>query len=198
MNSNALIIIAKYPDKENVKTRLKDVMPDEKRLELYEALLHRTVENLGTIPGTDTFIAFAPGDAEDYFLQFGTGLIPLEPGDLGTGMFMAFSKVFNAGYRKAALVGADIPDLSASIILDAFDVLSQKSLVFGPAKDGGYYLVGMRKLIREVFENVPWSSEQTLEKSIAQAKSVGESAGFTKTLYDIDTIEDVKRAGFMF
>jgi rSAM/selenodomain-associated transferase 1 len=198
MNSNALIIIAKYPDKENVKTRLKELMPDEKRLEIYETLLHRTVENLGTIAGTDTFIAFVPGETEDYFLQFGVRLVPLDRGDLGTGMYAAFKEVFDAGYQKAALVGADIPDLSTSIILDAFDVLSENSLVYGPAIDGGYYLVGMKKLIREVFENVPWSSEQTLEKSIVQANSIGESVGFTKTLYDIDTLEDVKRAGFIF
>lgn len=197
MNSNALIIIAKYPYKDNVMTRLRGVMPDEKRLELYESLLHSTLEKLGKVPGTDTFIAFAPGEAEDYFLRFGARLIPLDRKDLGRGMFTAFKEVFNAGYRKAALVGADIPDLSVSIILDAFDVLSENSVVFGPAKDGGYYLVGMKKLIKEVFENVPWSSEQTLEKSVLQAKSAGESVGFTRTLYDIDTAEDLKRAGLI-
>jgi glycosyltransferase A (GT-A) superfamily protein (DUF2064 family) len=110
-------------------------------------------------------------------------------------MFEAFTEVLNSGYKKAALVGADIPDLSASTILDAFTILSDKDLVYGPAEDGGYYLVGMRKLIKEVFKSVPWSSSQTLNKSLKQAKDFGYSVGFTNTLSDIDTIEDLKKYG---
>ena len=197
MNKNALIIIAKYPEKDNVKTRLKGLMPDDKRLELYIRLLKNTVKKLGTITGVDTFIAFAPDNANEYFSQFRVGLIPLHKGDLGRRMLDAFTVVFKSGYQKAALVGADIPDLSKSVILDAFEILSDTDLVYGPAKDGGYYLVGMRKLIKEVFKSVPWSSDQTLKKSIEQAKRFHYSIGFTKTLSDIDTIDDVKNSGLL-
>ncbi|HDH05203.1 MAG TPA: glycosyltransferase [Nitrospirae bacterium] len=197
MNKNALIIIAKYPEKDNVKTRLKGLMPDEKRLELYVSLLNQTMQKLGSIPAIDTFIAFAPENTEKYFLQFNVKLIPLHRGGLGAKMFEAFKYVFNAGYEKAALVGVDIPDLTDSTILNAFDLLSGSDLVYGPAKDGGYYLVGMRKLVREVFEDVPWSSDQTLNRSLEQAKRFGYSVGFTEMLSDIDTIEDVKRTGFL-
>ncbi|MEN8265359.1 MAG: glycosyltransferase, partial [Nitrospirota bacterium] len=62
---------------------------------------------------------------------------------------------------------------------------------------GGYYLVGMRELIKEVFESIPWSSDQTLKKSIEQAKRFHFSIGLTKTLSDIDTIDDVKNAGLL-
>jgi glycosyltransferase A (GT-A) superfamily protein (DUF2064 family) len=112
-------------------------------------------------------------------------------------MYKAFNEVFSAGYQRAALVGADIPDLSSAIIMNAIDVLSSHDLVFGPAADGGYYLVGMRTLIKEVFEDVPWSSDQTLEKSLDQSKKFKYSVGFTETLSDIDTIKDVKRAGLL-
>jgi rSAM/selenodomain-associated transferase 1 len=197
MNSNALIIIAKYPEKESVLTRLKESMSDEKRLDLYVSLLNRTVKELCSIPGVDTFIAYAPQERRDYFSRFNLKLIPLTGGDLGTGMIEAFSEVFNLGYSRASLVGTDIPDLSAEIILESFEILSEKDLVFGPATDGGYYLVGMRKLIREVFEGVPWSSDKTLLKSLEQAKRSGYSAGLTEILSDIDRIEDVKRAGLI-
>ena len=110
-------------------------------------------------------------------------------------MCEAFEEVLNSGYKKAALVGADIPDLSAEIVLKAFDLLSDKDLVFGPAEDGGYYLVGMNRLIREIFKNVPWSSDQTLSRSLQEAKKYGYTTGFTETLNDIDTIEDVKSSG---
>lgn len=197
MNRNALIIIAKHPEKESVMTRLKGLMPDDKRLALYITLLNRTLRKLGSIPGVDTFIAFAPESAGEYFKQFNVKLIPLYEGDLGAGMFEAFREVFGSGYQRASLVGADIPDLSDSIILDSFDILSENDLVYGPARDGGYYLIGMRRLIKEVFKNVPWSSDQTLKKSLEQADRFGYRTGFTKVLSDIDTIEDVKSSGFL-
>jgi len=197
MNKNALIIIAKYPAAERVKTRLKGLMPDKKRVELYVSLVEHAVKRLRAIPGVDTFIAYAPPDAEDYFSRFGINLIPLFAGDLGERMQYAFTKVFAGGYQKAALVGVDIPDLSAAIILKSFELLSDNDIVFGPAKDGGYYLVGMKTLIKEIFENVPWSSVQTLKRSIDQAGKAGYSTAFTEMLSDIDTIEDAKRAGLI-
>lgn len=195
MSKNALIIIAKYPEEGTVKTRLKGVLSDQERLKLYVTLLTHTVEKLRAIHGVNTFIAFAPEGSHEYFSQFNVGLISLHKGDLGIRMFEAFKEVFDTGYQKAALVGADIPDLSASIILSAMNILSDNDLVYGPAKDGGYYLVGMSRLIREVFEDVPWSSDQTLKKSILKAEEYNYSVDFTETLSDIDTIDDLKRAG---
>ena len=197
MNKNALIIIAKYPEEGSVKTRLKGVLSDQERLKLYVTLLKHTVEKLKAIRGVDTFIAFAPEGSRKYFSQFNVGLISLHKGDLGIRMFEAFNKVFDIGYQKAALVGADIPDLSASIILNAMNILSDNKLVYGPAKDGGYYLVGMSRLIKEVFEDVPWSSDQTLKNSLSKADECNYSVGFTETLSDIDTIDDLKRAGLI-
>ncbi len=195
MNKNALIIIAKYPEKGRVKTRLKGHMSDEEIVRLYTTLLERTIKELRSISGIDTFIAFAPQSSRDYFSEFKLRLIPLHKEGLGKRMLEAFEEVFLSGYKKAALVGADIPDLSVNLVFEAFNVLSDKDLVFGPAKDGGYYLIGMSRLIREVFENVPWSSDQTLNRSLVEANKNGYSSGFTETLNDIDTIEDVKSSG---
>lgn len=195
-HSKALIIIAKFPDADRVKTRLRGSLPDEQRLELYVALLEHSVNKLKAIPGIDTFIAYAPEQAGTYFSQFRLPLIALRQCGLGENMCEAFEDVFHRGYRKAALVGTDIPGLSPAIIRKAFAILSHKDLVYGPARDGGYYLVGMRRLIKDVFEDVPWSSNQTLEKSIAQAARAGATVGFTETLSDLDTIEDFKVLGF--
>jgi rSAM/selenodomain-associated transferase 1 len=197
IDRQALIIIAKRPEKGKVKTRLNSHMPQDKVLRLYEYLLERTVQKLKTIRGVDTHIAFAPEESIDYFSEFGVNLIPLHKGNLGIRMSEAFEELFNRGYRKAVLVGADIPDLSSGIIINAFDVLSNNDLVFGPAKDGGYYLVGMSKFIKEIFENVPWSTDKTLIQSLDQAKRFRLTVGFTDTLSDIDNIEDVERAGLL-
>lgn len=195
MNRKALIIIAKRPENGKVKTRLNGFMSGDRILRLYMHLLDHTVKKLGDIPGVTTFIAFAPEDAGEYFSRFDVRTIPLPWSDLGTTMFNAFAEVFHAGYQKAALVGADIPDLSATIVLKAFELLSDNDLVFGPAEDGGYYLIGMTKLIQEVFDSVPWSSRETLKKTLEQAHRAGYSTAFTETLSDIDTIEDVKKSG---
>jgi len=197
MNTDALIIIAKHPEKGKVKTRLNGHLSDDKIVELYIYLLNNTVRKLKAVPGIDTFIAFAPEGARDYFTEFGVRTISLPDGDLGSRMLHAFQEVFHTGYQKASLVGADIPDLSVPIIRKSIELLSGNDIVFGPAKDGGYYLVGMRKLLREIFEDVPWSSGQTLEKSLEQARRFGYSVAFTEMLSDIDTIEDVKRAGLL-
>ncbi len=196
-NRNALIIIAKIPRGDSVKTRLSGCMSEEKRLELYKYLLQTTIEKLRAVRGVNTFIAYPPLNGDNYFSQFRTSLLPLPEGDLGERMYQAFRMVFDKGYHKASLVGVDIPELSESIILHAFELLSKSDTVFGPAKDGGYYLVGMNTLIKELFEQVQWSTAQTLRQSIERAQKFGHTVAFTETLSDIDTGEDVKRAGFV-
>lgn len=194
-NSNALIIIAKYPANGRVKTRLKGHMPDHKILQLYTHLLENTIQKLRYIDGVDTFIAFAPQESAPFFSRYRLELLPLPEGDLGVRMFSAFENIFQQGYKKALLVGADIPALHSHNILDALRSLSSHDLVFGPAEDGGYYLIGMSTLIKEVFKNIPWSSAQTLKTSIQEAESHGYSWACVETLFDIDTIADVKKAG---
>ena len=195
-NRNALIIIAKHPQKGAVKTRIKG-LSDEQRVELYTRLLNDTMEKLSSFSGVDTYIAFAPSHTKDFFSRFNVGLIPLSDGDLGERMYEAFNCTFKKEYKKICLVGADIPDLSESIIIDSFNQLSEHDLVYGPARDGGYYLIGMSKLIKEVFNNVPWSSPMTLESSMNNAKQAGYSVGRITELSDIDTFEDAKKHGLI-
>lgn len=195
-NENALIIIAKYPDSARVKTRLSRALTDSERVSFYTSLLEGTIGRLGALKGVDTVIAFAPGDSGDYFSRFGLGTVSLPEGDLGERMYYAFQEIFLKGYTKAALVGVDIPGLSGSIIVQAFELLSRHDVVFGPARDGGYYLIGMKEPVHALFDGVPWSSSLTLKKSIEAAEGSGLSFACTEMLSDIDTIEDMKRSGF--
>ncbi len=195
-NRNALIIIAKHPEIGAVKTRIEG-LSDEQRVKLYSKLLNDTMEKLSSISGVDTYIAFAPANTKDFFSRYKVGLITLSDGDLGIRMHEAFSNIFQRGYEKISLVGADIPDLSESIIIDSFNQLSDHDLVYGPARDGGYYLIGMSKLIKEVFIAVPWSSPMTLEISMSNAKQAGYSVARITTLSDIDTFEDAKKYGLI-
>jgi rSAM/selenodomain-associated transferase 1 len=195
MNNNGLIIMAKAPDAERVKTRLMGHIPDEERLNLYLSLLTGTIQKLKEMRDTDTFICFSPSAAESYFSRFQMKIFPQSEGDLGRRMFRAIEKVLHEGYRKAVLVGVDIPELSAPIVERAFDLLSHNDIVFGPAMDGGYYLVGLKRPLREIFLGIEWSTERTLTQSVEKARKLGYTIGYTERLSDLDTPEDLKTFG---
>ena len=193
MNKNALIIMAKAPDPENVKTRLATDLSDEERLKLYTRLLKDTIWKLRAIPEVDTFINYAPKEGEGYFSRIGLEIFPQSKGDLGERMYDAIKHVLDMEYGKAVLVGVDIPDLSDSIIEDAFHMLSINDVVFGPARDGGYYLVGLNEPIKELFVDIEWSTANTLKQTLKVAEALGLTVSFTDMLSDLDTIDDFKK-----
>lgn len=197
MNNRALIIFAKSPRGADVKTRLSGHVTDEERLGLYVSLLTNTIEKLKDIPGVDTLIAYSPPEDGDYFSGFGPGTFPQSGGDIGERMHNALGRVLKEGYGKAVLVGVDIPGLSPSTIIRAFELLKDSALVFGPARDGGYYLVGMKKPVREIFQDIPWSTAHTLAETLKKASELVLSTALTEKLSDIDTKEDLKRAGLL-
>ncbi len=107
-------------------------------------------------------------------------------------MHVAMKKLLDGGYRRVVLVGVDIPGLAVSIILKAFGLLSDFDVVFGPATDGGYYLVGLKAPQEEIFTGIEWSTETTLSQSVEKAKAAGLSVSYVDVLSDIDRPEDLK------
>lgn len=192
-NENALIIFAKAPMGGNVKTRLAGHLPKADRLRLYTSLLESTIEKLRDIPGIDTFISYAPPEESGFFERFGLKMFSQTEGDIGRRMHNALGRVLEEGYGRAVLVGVDIPALSASIVRKAFGLLSDSDVVFGPAQDGGYYLVGLRAPAEEIFADIGWSTETTLKQSVEKAEEAGLGVAFVDTLSDIDRPEDLER-----
>jgi rSAM/selenodomain-associated transferase 1 len=191
MNKDAIIIFAKAPLKEHAKTRLAGHLTDEERLNFYESLLKGTVNKLTGLEGIDTLICYWPVDANNYFMQFGLKMYPQSDGDIGIRMFNALKKIFDIGYKKAVLVGVDVPEISSETTLTAFKMLDKKDIVFGPALDGGYYMIGMKRPLLEIFEGIDWSTEATLRQSMEKASEQSYSLAFTETLLDIDTPDDL-------
>jgi len=111
---------------------------------------------------------------------------------LGEKMQNSFEKGFNDGFEKIILIGSDLPDLSAEIIEQGFDALENNDVVFGPAEDGGYYLVGMKKLQKFIFEEKPWSEPNLLKTTLEELGKQDTSFSLLETLNDIDTFEDLK------
>lgn len=190
-NRNALIIFSKSPDGDNVMTRLSGYLSENERLKLHTELLEGTVKKLRDIPGADTVLSYA-GDG-DYLRKFGLRMFTQSEGDLGRKMHMAIEKVLGEGYPRAVLVGVDIPGLSAEIIAKALKLLERCDAVFGPACDGGYYLVGLKSPSEEIFTGIEWSTETTLKQTVAKAESAGLKVEFTDTLSDIDRPEDLEK-----
>ena len=190
--NNLLIIFAKNSKLGKVKTRLAKTIGDEEAFNVYNYLVALTEKNTSKIKDCDIHIYFSdeiidslwPGKKK--FVQKGN--------DLGERMFNAFKDGFNAGYTKIIGVGTDIPDLTASIIEDGFAALETNDTVFGPAEDGGYYLIGMNQLLPFIFENKQWSTEGLLDETIQEIHKNDYSTQRLITLNDIDTIDDLKRS----
>ena len=111
--------------------------------------------------------------------------------DLGERMSDAFRSSFALGYQQIVGVGSDLPDLTSEVIEKGLNELHSNDAVFGPAEDGGYYLIGMRSMIDCIFENKPWSTEELMEITLDELKSNGYSVGIIETLNDVDTEEDL-------
>ena len=102
----------------------------------------------------------------------------------------AFSEVFNAGFGQAVIIGSDCLQLQAQVFEDAFAILQYKDLVIGPANDGGYYLLGMKKMHEFIFRNKDWSTDSVLKQTFEDIARHQLSVGLLPELIDIDTEED--------
>jgi len=193
MERAALVIMAKAPDAASVKTRLRGHLTDDERVALYTALLEGTVAKLRDIEGVDTYITYAPDEARAYFAGFGLPVFAQEGTGLGPRMHNALSRVLSKGYERAALVGADIPDLTPEVVRRALAALEANDCAFGPAGDGGYYLVALKRPEVGLFEGVVWSRPDTLAATLERARVLGMSAGLVDELHDLDTPDDLRR-----
>ena len=112
--------------------------------------------------------------------------------NLGMRMENAFIDLFQSGYQKIIIVGSDLLDLKTDHINQAFEELNHTDVVFGPALDGGYYLLGLSNLKTCIFQNKPWSEANLLEATLKELEQKNVSFSLLETLNDIDTFEDMK------
>jgi rSAM/selenodomain-associated transferase 1 len=112
-------------------------------------------------------------------------------GDLGSRMALAFANAFNEGSKIVVIIGTDCPSLKPKLMGDAFQVLSQNDLVLGPAQDGGYYLIGLRRFIPELFTGINWGTSEVLQQTVTIAKQLDLAIAYLPTLADVDRPEDL-------
>jgi len=186
-----LIIFYRNPFKGRVKTRLAANVGDEKALDVFRRLAGHTRQITEALP-SDKIVFYS--DSIDLMDMWPNAryLKTLQQGsDLGARMKNAFTSAFESGYESVCIIGTDCYELTTRIILQAFDALTSHDVVIGPAVDGGYYLLGMRKLYPQLFDNKEWSTETVCERTVSDIRSLGLRYFQLQTLRDVDTEGDL-------
>ncbi len=188
-------MLAKYPEKGKVKSRLLSLVDAENIVRLYRAFILDLLERLAE--GDYRFrIAYDPFEKEqDFRKEFGEKYlyVPQTGSDLGRKMQNAFATCFSEGIRYAVLIGSDSPDLPKRFIEKAFQMLESDGVVIGPSYDGGYYLIGFssESFFPGVFDEIPWGTENVCEKSVQILGKAGIHVHKLPLWRDIDRPEDI-------
>jgi rSAM/selenodomain-associated transferase 1 len=196
MNS-VLAVFAKAPLPGKVKTRLAPQLTPLQSAELYRCMLLDTIAKVRLLP-VDVVI-FYEGEADFFRENFpGLRLIPQHSAGLGERLEAAFEELAVLGYRDRVVIGTDAPDIPIDYLRQAFIRLAADSdAVFGPAEDGGYYLVGLRGEPEGLFREVPWSGPQVLAVSLQNAEQAEMQADLLPSWYDVDCYDDLLRPGLL-
>ena len=185
-----LIVFIKNPRKGAVKRRIANELGDEAALEIYRALLKKTLN--ATRTGDHAKAVFYseeietndiwPEEEYSKHLQEGTGM--------GQRMMNAFKTGFQQGFRKIVLVGGDIVNLDPGVIAEAFDALEDEKAVLGPATDGGYYLIGMKSMQEFIFRDKEWGQKSVFKDTCMQLQQKGFEVVVLEERSDVDTVDD--------
>lgn len=189
-SKNSLIIFTRNPILGKVKTRLAKSVGNEIALEIYQFLLNKTKEVTLNIPA-DKVVFYSEEitnkdiwDATIYKKELQKGR------DLGAKMSNAFKTCFKDGYEKVVLIGSDLFDLEEFHIREAFEKLEKNDAVIGPALDGGYYLLGLKKMHPKIFMNKNWGTATVRKNTMKNLEKV--NVHLLPILNDVDVIEDIK------
>ncbi len=193
----SLIIFTRYPEIGTTKTRLIPAIGADNACNLQRLMTENTLKkanklrekieieiNIYFLGGSLNLIKQWLGNDYNYYSQEGE--------DLGLKMFHAFLESFNEDYSRVVLIGTDCPDLDENILNTAFDQLDHYDLVIGKAEDGGYYLIGLNKLNKELFININWGTDSVFQTTVAIASRLNYSIYKLPVLRDIDRTEDLE------
>ena len=191
-----LIIYAKRPLPGYAKTRLGADVGAEQAAGVYARLLYTYLLDLvhADLGVTVELSVASPADVPFFAVAFPELVVrPQVKGDLGQRMAASFAQAFAAGAKSVVLTGTDIPGLDGRIVRSAFETLETVTVVIGPARDGGYYLIGMRAPGVSLFEGVEWGSERVLAQTESLANVQGLAIARLPEMFDVDTVEDLER-----
>lgn len=206
----AIIVFAKKPEAGKVKTRLVPPLSYEEAKELYQCFMKDALMQyvqLAKELNIHIFLAVTPEGSSGYFegliaeiskekkMNADITIINQRGQDLGTRLFNAFTSVFFQGYDQVAITGTDHPTLPNGHIRQCFTALGQKKYdaVIGPAEDGGYYLIGLKKVQVDYFKDIPWSTDKVLNHTLQALTQKGNTVCLLPQWYDVDDKNSLSR-----
>jgi len=195
-----LVVFTRHPTPGRAKTRLIPAIGAVAAARVHRDLTEHTLRRLAPLARDATIEVRYEGASEEAFRRWlgsQPRLAPQGDGDLGDRMARAVADAFREGARRAVLIGVDAPDLAPSHVREAFARLRACDLVIGPAQDGGYYLIGLRAPVPEVFAGIEWGSSSVLEATAAAARRRDLHVETVETLADVDRPEDLPRLARM-
>ena len=191
MQTSLLMVFVRNPQLGAVKTRLAATVGDELALEIYMELMRYTAEVTQKVLVDKKVLYSKKIEENDIWGKMNFSKELQTTGDLGQRMEKAFTTAFEQGYKKVLIVGSDLYKLKASHIEKSLQQLDEKEVVIGPAQDGGYYLLGFKKNIPELFYNKSWGTSNLLKETLNDLKT--KSIALMEPLNDIDDFEDLKK-----
>ena len=191
--SGAIIVFAKAPVARAAKTRLIPVLGADGAARLHERLIRRALDIAqAACPGAIE-LCCAPDATHLFFSGIGgVALTEQGTGDLGARMHRALARALRAAER-AVLIGADCPALTPAYLREAIHALEEADVVLGPAADGGYVLVGARRVAPALFDGIAWGGSRVLDEQRACLRALGWRWSELATLWDVDRPEDLER-----
>ena len=193
----AIAVFLKAPRLGQVKTRLAAEIGARQALRLYRVMAARTLAAVRE-SGLEATVWFAPADATAelrYWLGDEWPLRPQASGDLGARL-VASTHGVEAGRGWIAL-GGDCPAISAEVLQQAALIVESGEIALGPTLDGGYYLLGGRTPLPDLFTGMPWSTERVLMETRARLARVGAKWRELPMLRDVDTADDARAEGLL-
>ena len=193
----ALIILVRNTEKGKVKTRLSKDLGEDKTLQVYKYLLQYTSE-IAAACHCNLFVFYSDYiHINDLFDDNLFSKHLQEGNDLGERMMNAFKKAFELGCKKVCLIGSDCYELETESLQEAFIKLEANQIVVGPSTDGGYYLLGMKELYAELFQQKEWGTSSVLDDTFADIERLNLTYAELAVLNDIDTVEDLLKTDIL-
>ena len=194
----AVVIYARPPVRGKVKTRLQPALTPDEGLALYEAMLADVIERVTRAAAgrATTYLAWSEACVPPESLSETLRSVSVEQQtgvDLGERMAHTLQEKLRGGFGQCVLVGADSPNLPLDYLRQSFEALRDVDLVFGPADDGGYYLLGARRLHPQIFQRMPWGTDRVLAITRQRLKDGRVPHRELPRWYDVDTPADLAR-----
>ena len=194
--STALIIFAKAPIPGDVKTRLCPPLDPDEAASLHGTLVLDAIERTKGLQGITLYVAGTPDLAHPFFKvmegRYGARLLPQSGPDLGSRMRQVMQDAFDQGAQEVLLTGTDFPALPRAHLIEALTLIKSHDVVLGPTADGGYYLIGLRKMIPALFEGIAWSTGGVFAETKKKIEAAWLSLGLLPECRDLDTLDDLK------